>query len=124
MPFAKKAAGAAILIIDDDTGSREALADLLGDEGYAVQTFADAAEGLEYLHAGHTPRVILLDLMMPGLDGWDFRAQQKRDPRLAAIPVISISAAGKLMDADHALRKPIQIDALLTLLRDIVDAPR
>jgi CheY-like chemotaxis protein len=63
--------------------------------------------------------------MMPGIDGWDFRAHQKRDPDLAAIPVIAISAAGRLVDADYSLRKPIRVDQLLTLLRRIVgEGPR
>jgi CheY-like chemotaxis protein len=68
--------------------------------------------------------VILLDLMMPGIDGWDFRMEQKRDAALADIPVIAISAAGKLLDADHSLRKPIQIEALLTLLRTVMGGGR
>lgn len=112
-----------VLIIDDDSGSREALAELLADEGYGVATAEDGAEGLAYLRVGHRPRVILLDLMMPGVDGWDFRAEQKRDTELAQIPVIAISAAGKLVDADYSLRKPIEIDTLLTLLRDVMGAP-
>jgi CheY-like chemotaxis protein len=112
-----------VLIIDDDSGSREALAELLADEGYDVATAEDGAEGLAYLRVGHRPRVILLDLMMPGVDGWDFRAEQKRDDELAQIPVIAISAAGKLLDADYSLRKPIEIDTLLTLLRDVMSAP-
>jgi CheY-like chemotaxis protein len=112
-----------VLIIDDDSGSREALAELLVDEGYDVATAEDGAEGLAYLRVGHRPRVILLDLMMPGVDGWDFRAEQKRDEELAHIPVIAISAAGKLLDADYSLRKPIEIDTLLTLLRDVMGAP-
>jgi len=111
-----------ILIIDDDSGSRESLAEVLADEGYGVATAEDGAGGLAYLRTGHRPRVILLDLMMPGIDGWDFRAEQKRDEALAHIPVIAISAAGKLVDAEHSLRKPIKIDALLALLRDVMRA--
>jgi CheY-like chemotaxis protein len=88
-----------------------------------VATAEDGAEGLAYLRVGHRPRVILLDLMMPGVDGWDFRAEQKRDEELAHIPVIAISAAGKLLDADYSLRKPIEIETLLTLLRDVMGAP-
>jgi CheY-like chemotaxis protein len=116
----RKAAGATILIIDDDAASREALAEVLTDEGYKVATASDGADGLAYLEQGHRPKVILLDLMMPGLDGWDFRAEQKRSADFAQIPVIAISAAGKLMDADHTLRKPIDVDVLLNLLRTVV----
>lgn len=115
-----KVRDAAILIVDDDAGSRKALAEVLTDEGYSVAMASDGADGLTYLRQGHRPRVILLDLMMPGIDGWDFRAEQKRDAALADIPVIAISAAGKLLDADHSLRKPINVEALLKLLVTVV----
>jgi CheY-like chemotaxis protein len=121
MPHSK-ARDAAILIVDDDAASRKALAEVLTDEGYSVATASDGADGLTYLRQGHRPRVILLDLMMPGIDGWDFRAEQKRDAALADIPVIAISAAGKLLDADHSLRKPIKIETLLKLLRTVMGA--
>lgn len=114
-----------VLVIEDDTASREALAEMLAREGYSVFTAANGMEGLGHLSQGLRPAAILLDLMMPGVDGWDFRAQQKRDPELAAIPVIAISAAGKLLDADYSLRKPINVQQLLALLRRIVeDGPR
>ena len=119
MPHSKKR-DAGILIVDDDAGSRKALAEVLTDEGYTVATAGDGADAMTYLRQGHRPRVILLDLMMPGVDGWDFRAEQKRDAALADIPVIAISAAGKLMDADHSLRKPIKIEALLKLLGTVM----
>jgi len=112
-----------ILIVDDDTGSRQALEDILRDEGYAVATASDGGDALNYLRAGHRPRVILLDLMMPGIDGWDFYAEQKRNPDLASIPVIAISAAGKLVDAPYSLRKPIDVDQLLKLLHSILGGP-
>jgi CheY-like chemotaxis protein len=117
----RKAADPTILIIDDDVASRKALAEVLTDEGYSVATSSDGADGLTYLRGGHRPKVILLDLMMPGVDGWDFRAEQKRDAGLRDIPVIAISAAGKLMDADHTLRKPINIETLLNLLRTVLE---
>jgi CheY-like chemotaxis protein len=117
----RKAAEPTILIIDDDVGSRTALAEVLTDEGYTVATASDGGDGLTYLREGHRPKVILLDLMMPGVDGWDFRAEQKRDEDLRGIPVIAISAAGKLMDADHTLRKPIDIETLLNLLRSVLE---
>jgi CheY-like chemotaxis protein len=117
----RKAADPTILIIDDDMGSRKALAEVLTDEGYSVATASDGADGLTYLREGHRPKVVLLDLMMPGVDGWDFRAEQKRDEDLRSIPVIAISAAGKLLDADHTLRKPINIETLLNLLKTLLE---
>jgi len=119
----RKRDGPSVLIIDDDSDSREALAELLTDQGYVVSAAANGAEGLVYLRSGKRAHVILLDLMMPDVDGWDFRVEQKRDPALAAIPVVVISGAGKLLDAEYALRKPLDVQALLALLREILDAP-
>jgi CheY-like chemotaxis protein len=119
----RKPDGPSILIIDDDSNSREALAELLADDGYVVVAATNGAEGLAYLRSGQRADVILLDLMMPGVDGWDFRAEQKRDAALAQIPVVVMSAAGKLLDADYALRKPLDVEALRALLRNILGAP-
>jgi len=66
----------------------------------------------------------VLDLMMPGMDGWDLRHAQKRDPRLAAIPVIAVSAAGKLPDADAQFRKPLDFEKFLTAVRQYVRPAR
>ena len=109
-----------VLVVDDDEGSRKALAEVLSDEGYQVATCADGADALEYLRGGARPGVILLDLMMPGIDGWDFRMAQKRDAALSAIPVVAISAAGKLLDAEYSLRKPVDLAELLRLLRTLM----
>jgi CheY-like chemotaxis protein len=117
------AARASLLVVEDHAVSREALAEMLRAEGYVVETAADGSEGLGVLTKGFRPRAILLDLMMPGIDGWDFRAHLKRAPELAAIPVIAISAAGRLVDAEHSLPKPVQIDQLLALLRRVVTSP-
>jgi CheY-like chemotaxis protein len=110
-----------VLIIDDDDESREALAEMLALQGYAVAVAANGSEALGYLRSGRRPDAILLDLMMPVVDGWDFRTEQKRDAALAQIPIIVISAAGRLVDAEHSLRKPIEIDTLLATLRKIIE---
>jgi CheY-like chemotaxis protein len=65
-----------------------------------------------------------LDPMMPDRDGWDFRHAQKRDPKIADIPVIAVSAAGKLRDVDVSLRKPLDYDELLTAVRRYVSPSR
>jgi len=122
MPHRKQEARS-VLIIDDDDESREALAEMLALHGYVVATATDGSEALGYLRAGNRPHAILLDLMMPVIDGWDFRTEQKRDAALAQIPVIVISAAGRLVDAEHSMRKPVEIDALLTMLRNVIDSP-
>ena len=118
----RKQFGGTVLIVDDDLASRKALEAVLADEGYTVATAADGGAALAYLRSGHKPDVILLDLMMPVLDGWDFRTEQKRDPALADIPVVAISAAGKLVDGDYSLRKPIRLEMLLDILQKIVGA--
>ncbi|HWQ11795.1 MAG TPA: response regulator [Roseiflexaceae bacterium] len=110
----------AVLIVDDDRDIREMLAQTLEDEGYEVLTAASGREAMALLTSTHTPPcVILLDLMMPGMNGWEFRAAQQRDPRLAAIPVVVLSARTDLPSATatmagvHYLAKPIDFDTLM-----------
>ena len=108
---------AQILIVDDDEGSRTALASVLRDEGFVVETVDDGTAALTRLRTSPLPQLIVLDLMMPGMDGWDLRHEQKRDPRLAGIPVIAVSAAGKLPDADVQFRKPLDLDKFLAVVK-------
>jgi CheY-like chemotaxis protein len=109
------------MVIDDDPNIRSALSDLLRDENYRVRAIADGSEALAYLSAEELPDLILLDLMMPIVDGWRFRAEQMMNPELAAIPVIIITAA--LADERTAdlgveiVRKPFDTSALLSLIR-------
>jgi CheY-like chemotaxis protein len=84
---------ARILIVEDDFSIREAIAELLEGEGYSVTCASNGAEALERLAAGSVPSLIVLDLMMPVMDGWAFRSAQRSDPRLSAIPVLVVSAA-------------------------------
>ncbi|HLL52108.1 MAG TPA: response regulator [Myxococcaceae bacterium] len=110
-----------VMVVDDDTHIREALREVLEDEGYAVVGFANGREALEHLKAPRdgAPGLILLDLMMPVMNGWQFRQAQLEDPSLADIPVAVISADGGLirqaasMNATARLRKPIELDELL-----------
>jgi CheY-like chemotaxis protein len=83
-----------ILIVDDDKEVRSALAELLEGEGYTVAGAPNGHEALQLMRGGFHPAVILLDLMMPGMDGWDFRSEQQRDPAFARVPVVIVSAAG------------------------------
>jgi len=109
-----------ILIVDDDDDIRLALAEVLEDEGYQVKTAANGSEALTLLRSSETPCMILLDLMMPVMDGWTFREQQLKDPALAEIPVYVISAAGNVAGApvtqDRFIPKPIMLDHLLSLV--------
>ena len=115
---------AQILIVDDDAGSRTALANVLRDEGFLVEAVENGHAALEYLRSASPPRLIVLDLMMPGMDGWDLRHEQKRDPKLATIPVIAVSAAGKLVDADAQFRKPLDLDKFLAAVKQYVQPAR
>src|SRR5262245_23155992 len=83
-----------VLVVDDDEEIRNALTEFLSDEGYGVVSASNGREALASLREGVHPSVILLDLMMPVMDGWDFRAEQLRDPGLRDIPVVVITATG------------------------------
>lgn len=110
-----------ILVVDDDAAIREALEAVLEDEGYQVRGVANGREALALLRAdAGTPALILLDLMMPVMSGWAFRAEQQDDPALASIPVVILSAdrdvaakAAALQVAD-SLAKPVNLTHLLT----------
>ena len=115
---------AQILVVDDDAGSRNALTTLLRDEGFTVIGMPGGREAMKYLRESPPPKLIVLDLMMPDVDGWDLRHAQKQDPRLAGIPVIAVSAAGKLPDANAQFRKPLDYDKFLEAVRQYVKPAR
>jgi CheY-like chemotaxis protein len=110
-----------VLIVEDDEDLREMMAQLLTLEGYEAATVANGREALDYLHHTSTPNVILLDLMMPVMDGWEFHRQLEADPALAPVPVIVLSAVDQVRAANiHAaafLKKPLDFDRLLALVR-------
>jgi CheY-like chemotaxis protein len=84
-----------VLVVDDDPGIRRMVSLVLAGEGYDVRTAEDGRQALDLLASWH-PAVILLDLMMPVMDGWTFLVAQQADPVLAPIPVIVMSASGDL----------------------------
>jgi CheY-like chemotaxis protein len=108
-----------ILIVEDDFDIRDALTQILEEEGYTVATAANGREALDALAGGPMPSLILLDLMMPIMNGWQFRAEQLKDARLASVPVLVISADPHLqakvamLGAVGILKKPIMLDDLL-----------
>ena len=105
-----------VLVVDDETDLRTTICEILQDEGWDVIGAADGAEALTWLRAGFRPRLILLDLVMPVMDGWRFRENQAADPRLADIPVILLSseyhARREPIDVAMLLRKPVALDEL------------
>jgi signal transduction histidine kinase len=114
-----------ILVVEDDPEILGALSGLLEEEGYDVQSVADARAALERLRSGPAPELIILDLMMPGMDGWEFRTIQRADPTLASIPVVAISAdtsaKAAAIDATSFLRKPFRFADLLSTVEKIID---
>ncbi len=104
-----------ILIIDDDDDLRDALGELLAGKGYHVKTAANGREALSLLADDPNPCVVLLDLVMPVMDGWQFLSTVQSDPALAQLPVVIVSAhAGTHAPAGSRsiLRKPFQLEEL------------
>jgi CheY-like chemotaxis protein len=112
-----------VLVVDDESDIREAVSELLAEEGYSVLRAASGAEALKQLR-DHHPALVLLDLMMPGMNGWEFRAAQKGDPDLSKIPVIVLSALGRApgLDANGYLQKPFEVQQLLDAVKAQVPA--
>jgi len=120
------AARPTILLVEDDDEIRSALAKVLAEEGFGVAVAGNGQEALDYLRAHAPPRLILLDLMMPVMNGWQFRAAQCSDPGLAAIPVIVLTAvreapaeAGSLGVSD-VIAKPLDVPVLLNAIEPYV----
>ncbi|HYG68764.1 MAG TPA: response regulator [Anaeromyxobacteraceae bacterium] len=108
-----------LLLVDDDDFLREALGEALSYEGHEIATASDGAEALAVLEHGPALDAILLDLMMPVLDGWGFVERQQANPRWAEIPVVVLTAMGTLprpIAARAVLHKPFRIEALLEIL--------
>lgn len=111
-----------VLVVEDDLDIREAVGDLLDEDGFQVSCAGNGREALERLARDALPDVILLDLRMPVMDGWAFKAALDAEPRLRPIPVVVMSAdstaaqRGVGSEAGWHLRKPIAVDELLGLL--------
>jgi CheY-like chemotaxis protein len=111
-----------ILLVDDDPAIRASFAEALEEEGFQVATAAHGQEALCYLRSMPTPRLIVLDLMMPVLDGWGFLNEQRDDPALRSIPVVVLSAhilserEAAMLDVALYLRKPIKMLSLLMIV--------
>ena len=113
-----------LLVVEDDQGIREPLAALLIEEGYEIALAENGQDALGKLRAGRNPDLIVLDLRMPVMDGWEFRAIQKQDPTLGLIPVVAISADASAqavaISADAYLRKPLDPSELLRTIERIL----
>ena len=113
-----------ILVIEDDSAIREMLIQTLEEEGFATVSAADGLEALSYLEASSgLPCMILLDLMMPRMNGWQFRQIQQSHPAIGSIPVVLLSARPDLrlrqaeIAVDAYLAKPVNFDLLMKVVR-------
>jgi signal transduction histidine kinase len=117
-----------LLLVEDDGELCNSLSELLQTDGYEVVAAANGSEALDYLKSAPAPDLILLDLMMPVKDGWQFRMEQKRDPTISSIPVVALSAddtpKAAAIDAAAYLKKPFQYSVLLDEIRRIIENRR
>jgi len=115
-----------VLLVEDDEDIRASVAEILRDEGFQVVGAADGDDALRYLRsAAEPPRLILLDLMMPVMDGWEVAGRMHDEERLSTIPVCVVTATPEWAPSDSAcvLRKPIDVDALLAVVRENCSDP-
>ncbi len=115
-----------VLVVEDDQDCREVLCSLLSLEGYRVQGAASGAEALDVLaKMDEPPRLVFLDLVMPGMSGFDFLSEMRRDPTLTEIPVVMHSGMseqpyfGTRPGVAHWLQKPARLDDLLAITRQL-----
>lgn len=109
-----------ILVVDDETAIAEVIGSVLEDEGYAVATATDGESALEILRDQTSPPCLaILDLMMPGMNGWELREAMLADPALSAVPVVILSAftAGDMggLRSVAVIQKPFQLDQIVEL---------
>jgi len=118
-----------VFVVEDDELLRDSLEPLLEEAGYDVAFAANGSEALTLLRARSIPDIILFDLAMPTMDGWEFRTIQKDDPLLRHVPAVAMTADGshqaRAISADAYLRKPFEptvlLDTISRLLGDRID---
>lgn len=103
-----------VLVVDDDDALREAVADAIADAGYLVDQAENGRVALDKMRAS-SPCLVLLDLMMPVMDGWEVVAEMDTDPTLAAVPVCIVTAQDRITPPRNTcfLRKPVSLTSLL-----------
>jgi CheY-like chemotaxis protein len=110
------------LIVDDDPDLLEVTSFVIENEGIAVETARNGEEALALLRAGRLPRLVLLDLMMPVMSGWEFLDEVAKDPSLKMIPVVALTAAerAQVPGVVEVLCKPMDLKALLRVVERYV----
>ena len=118
-----------VLVVEDDPELLHSLTEVLESEGYRVACARHGLEALGRLRGGTRPSVILLDLMMPIMNGWQFRYEQRQDSDLSKIPVVVVSAKSdsrqhaEWLEADGYISKPIDLNVLFGTLSRYCDGP-
>jgi CheY-like chemotaxis protein len=117
-----------ILLVEDDFDVREALVETLRDRGYTVESASDGEQAMQLLRAGARPGLILLDLMMPRMSGSEFRVAQMAEAAFSELPVVLLSADGRMeekavaLKVQGAIRKPIDLDELFSKIESVRNA--
>lgn len=117
-----------VLVVDDEQTIRELVAEALGEAGFQVLPAGNGARALEIMH-DWVPDLIVLDLMMPRLDGLSFVELMRLNPQLASIPVVLVTAAyaagaaAQQLGARACITKPFELDDLLNVVREIIGEP-
>jgi CheY-like chemotaxis protein len=108
-----------ILVVEDDSSIRELLVELLQSEGYEVASAVNGLEGLKHLQTESNPDLILIDLMMPVMDGYSFRTEQLKNPQWSSIPVVVMSAEANAKEKMKSfgitafLSKPVELETII-----------
>jgi two-component system, chemotaxis family, chemotaxis protein CheY len=116
-----------ILIVEDDRDIRETLVDILEDRDFQVTAAADGVQALRALHSGNLPDAILLDLMMPNMNGFQFREEQLKNATFARIPVAVLTADVEAKEKAESIRahavvkKPLKIQPLLDVIAQLLE---
>jgi len=119
MACAETDGAAKLLIVEDDDVARAALGDIFDFEGYSVAMCSNGREALDYLHNRPLPALIILDLQMPVMNGWQLCRECKKDADLASVRMVVVTALQSPgdLDVDAIVQKPIDIDRLMKLVQ-------
>lgn len=127
-PIPSSGTPSTVLVVEDNDELRSEIADLLTQDGYRVLLAADGSMALDLLRREPSVDLVLLDLWMPVMDGWSFRAAQRQESRIKHVPVIVLtaddSAPARAIHADAVIRKPFEADGLSAAVRRIVSERR
>jgi CheY-like chemotaxis protein len=119
-----QAPGSDVLVVEDDPDIRELLCEVLSEAGCRAESAVNGQDALEVLARRAPPRLILLDVMMPVMDGATFLARLRQVPEWLRVPVVVISASLQVPEADAVLRKPVDLEELMRTVSRFCELPR